>query len=399
MRRFFTEPIRYIKESITIESEFEKPYADDNYNWMHLKWNIPDWQWEWGDWRGGHNPEGNCWSIENPFCQTWCRLLDDTHTVCQLVGGYSNRASAASGYCFGSYTGCYSIKDYREWTLPLRVPGKFAAPTVVIQHASRTTCEEDFKVGAHFKWREPTCSSFYRKECFGETRIFCADCVNVDPMVWEDIDGKLGEIARESSVLVEIDGGWPIYSWSITGTGFWLDAGYTTKTLATQGAGVTVYTDEYACGVGKINVSDDCGDTLDDGAVICTEGTIITGDDISGVEGVFNFTCEATASGQSWVISGFGITWYSWSGNILIWERAYMSQGTSNRCTDIDCDDGFCNWTGKCISDSLSKGMVKMAPNYSYEDVCCIHYNQTAYNRAKCVGVNVTGWEKYECTP
>lgn len=40
---FFKSPTRYLKESLTIESAFEKPYLDQDYNKMHLDIPAPDW--------------------------------------------------------------------------------------------------------------------------------------------------------------------------------------------------------------------------------------------------------------------------------------------------------------------------------------------------------------------
>jgi hypothetical protein len=61
-RDFFTEHVRFIHESNTIESAFEKPYYDDQYNKMHLISNWPSVQ------GGGFLPtaEKGCAFIKNP---------------------------------------------------------------------------------------------------------------------------------------------------------------------------------------------------------------------------------------------------------------------------------------------------------------------------------------------
>ena len=49
----FQAPIRYLKESSTKESQFEKPYMDEDYQAMHLDLPTPDWpSWDFG-WESG----------------------------------------------------------------------------------------------------------------------------------------------------------------------------------------------------------------------------------------------------------------------------------------------------------------------------------------------------------
>ena len=40
---FFTAPVRHLKDVITKESQFEKPYRTNDYPVMHLNLPTPDW--------------------------------------------------------------------------------------------------------------------------------------------------------------------------------------------------------------------------------------------------------------------------------------------------------------------------------------------------------------------
>jgi len=46
---FFRAPVRFLKDSVTKESQFEKPYMEDDYQAMHLNLPKPDWpSWDFG---------------------------------------------------------------------------------------------------------------------------------------------------------------------------------------------------------------------------------------------------------------------------------------------------------------------------------------------------------------
>ena len=253
MRKFFSEPVRFIKESNTMESAFEKPYLDDNYNRMHLRWNIPDWHFGF-DPRGGASrdePLATCVSAKSAFCQVQCSYVNDTTTRCQLVGGYSTGATGLDISVFGGAPGEQSEGGPDQG-------GFYNAPSVDIIHESRDTCQEDFEVGAVFSWLETMCSKNYPKECIGSLPISCNPCADMaDP----EFANASTSLAPSSNVLISlVSSTLGPYTWNATGTGLTFTGGVTQ--IETSGASVTVYSNANFCN-GKVTVEDACGGTAD----------------------------------------------------------------------------------------------------------------------------------------
>ena len=70
------------------------------------------------------------------------------------------------------------------------------------------------------------------------------------------------QINRNSSVEVNVIGGRPLYTWSVSGIGFWFDAAYTQTEIVTDTRTVTLYADDTACGAATISVTDLHEDTV-----------------------------------------------------------------------------------------------------------------------------------------
>lgn len=67
------------------------------------------------------------------------------------------------------------------------------------------------------------------------------------------------------------------YTWSVSGTGFWLDSDHSVTSMIIQGLTATIYTDASACGSGTITLS--CLDNIASGVIKCTTGTWILDSD------------------------------------------------------------------------------------------------------------------------
>ncbi len=103
-----------------------------------------------------------------------------------------------------------------------------------------------------------------------ECEVKTCDC-DVEPDVAYDDDNSDDTIDREGTATIAVTGGCPPYAWSVEGTGFWFDAGYTLTEIETTAISIILYADETACGAAAITVTDFCEDTCS-GGVRCTEG-------------------------------------------------------------------------------------------------------------------------------
>lgn len=102
----------------------------------------------------------------------------------------------------------------------------------------------------------------YPEEC---TTLTLEACTCVDLMTWDEVNSA-ETIGRNDSAVVYVTGDYATnMTWTVTGTGFWFDEGFSLTTIE-AGKNVTLYTDGTACGTAMISV---CGA---EGQVRCTTG-------------------------------------------------------------------------------------------------------------------------------
>jgi len=310
---FFKEPVRYLKESNSVESAFEKPYAveDEPYNKMHLDWSLPDWEWIWGP-----TPEG---ARPNPrLCIQW-----NTPPHCKISVDDEGRVSARI------WRGIHRnpLKDWRVVEAVLTSSNPEVATGPLLTQQSRENefflegevdlsgCSSGTEICIEYKSKRDFCASqgfpdgstgVDRKCC---TWVSCTDPECTPPeyeeMTWLGMEPP-ASIARNSSTDVSFTGGKPPFIWTISGDGFSFGGG--AKYLKTSSRTVVVYTDGTACGAGVIAVSDDCDKQLGDGAVLCTEGQWVTVSSSSGFTYDYSDNCpgsnlhcsDVAAAGQIW---------------------------------------------------------------------------------------------------
>lgn len=82
-------------------------------------------------------------------------------------------------------------------------------------------------------------------------------------------------VNRNSSATVLVIGNNAPFTWTISGTGFWLDAAHTQTTIATASNSVVIYADSTACGAGTITVTG-CDGLAATGYIRCTTGSWIS---------------------------------------------------------------------------------------------------------------------------
>jgi hypothetical protein len=95
----------------------------------------------------------------------------------------------------------------------------------------------------------------------------CCDDVHDLPS-WDSENPET--IGPDHEAVVVVNGGCGPFEWEVNGSGFWLDAGYTTTYATTDTGSVTVYSDG-ACGTCSVLCVDDCKDSVT-GYLRCTDG-------------------------------------------------------------------------------------------------------------------------------
>jgi len=92
-----------------------------------------------------------------------------------------------------------------------------------------------------------------------------------DPNLKYDAVNSAETIDRNGSADLFVLGNNGPYTWSVSGTGFWFDATYSSTTIQTIGTSATIYVDGSACGSGTITITG-CDGTQVQGYVRCTTG-------------------------------------------------------------------------------------------------------------------------------
>lgn len=99
---------------------------------------------------------------------------------------------------------------------------------------------------------------------------FTHHCENAAPIVF-DKESSVKTLDHSDAGTVMITGGKNVYTWTISGSGFFFDSNFSKTTLQNvTSQTVTVFTDEGACGVGRISVTDGC--TTAEYSVSSTDG-------------------------------------------------------------------------------------------------------------------------------
>jgi len=353
------------------QSEFEKPYLEDDYQEMQHFYPIPPLP-PWGDWdwippegtTGGPPgagpgfpgaPGGLPVGVPLDFCSITCwgdhayygDDCDEAVGECHLsvsslgivgswvVSGPVNKIDEFSDYIYFSPVkpgeSARSIKIYADWdNIPLIDNRKEADFAVVYTDERGNVCKSEF-----------TLSCVEKCDCYKEP-VFIYDT------------GNPTSVAPEASVSIRVENGCPPFGWSVTGTGF------TFGQTNTDGTTNQLIAGSSACGMASITVTDNCGATVT-GAVACTAGTWYgcsyewisedckgpgcTGERINDVEiapglRFFYMLCSSCSTGQG----AYGATYSCPSGqggSVYASDYCNSPGGTPERCT----------WTGATIQE------------------------------------------------
>lgn len=279
---FFTEHVRFIHESNTIESAFEKPYYDLQYNKMHLKGNWPNVQ------GGGFLPtaERGCAFIKNPS------IGQEIAFSGGVVNSNGSMAAGPFNIVFGSgegawYRTCvfcvspdcpgYSFggsPEAKKFYISLTNEEGQVIVTGAGHCSGRGSCEGTIPANAcdgkdqltfNIRYTNEFCKDASSIPCESVETLQCDQCVGVEAMVytptWTAANAP-PSIARNGSAVVEFTGGEPSFTWLIETDHFFFDGAHTITSTLSDTRSISIYADGYACGPCFINVSDSCGNSV-----------------------------------------------------------------------------------------------------------------------------------------
>ena len=253
---FYSADVRFLKEIIGRESEFEKPYEDEDYRKMHFDFPWPDWP-PFPDLPpmpeipGGPIPGLSLCAItcytpldcdEPIWCHPsiWCGGDTNCNLCSWMVEG------ATSGYSPHPFGG----SAHESWGIDIWIDS--------------TLVEEGGEALIHVQMKDP-CGNL----CGEDVEVTCKKCPPEVVVTWASGDLTVGQ---SSSVEVLVANGVGPYSWSVIGTDFSL------LHATTEGVSNTLVTGPSACGSATITVTDFCGDSVV-GYVRCTAGAWILYED------------------------------------------------------------------------------------------------------------------------
>lgn len=309
MSEFFSSRVRFIKESNSKESAFEKPYeSSGEYQQMHLNLNLPSWsKYKW--------PQ----LIATPFGDIDAappEIFGEKFHLFKFAPPSCDSLPASDLFCGGSTviifsiwnTPPYSIGSGWTWKttilsqeattddLTINIdPGEGAEALVRVEiiageqltNGALTICVEAKFVGSGmlegkavipdggpknyadfikvsgqgsnstFNWLQSHDAAFQTTRDIRGTVLKCCreiEVVGCCDSSFTGWDANSNEVAQSSSITITAtgtEGGGDDFVWSLSmlnGSGFWLDSGFTTTTVTGATLGVIVYTDAAACG-------------------------------------------------------------------------------------------------------------------------------------------------------
>ena len=261
---FFTEYVRFIHESNTIESQFEKPYLDEDYHKMHLNYPRPSWL-------GAADSVGCMWVLKKEAGDKVLMQMGNYYAVerkgaytaacayCVEIagcGGFSFNGNTQAGWFEASFSNHFNGTDsYTSVTGDGHCVGSTGCKGSIPPNA----CDGKDVLRFTIKHR----SNFCREQvgqggegCVKTATLPCDPCLDPPPMTWTTAPTVM---TRAQSLLVSFSGGVGPYTWSGSCTGGTVTFSYGTTTTGTTNY-VNVSVD--ACGSVDLTVTDSCSQTL-----------------------------------------------------------------------------------------------------------------------------------------
>lgn len=291
----FRTTARWLHDTLEKESQYEKPYLDEDYRAMHLNMPTPTWP---------RTPDAGQVPSKD---RTWTFIWDPG--ICTIMPASPNcgeefnisvsigllppgsqlktiewAAQSSNAICveilsitngISGRIHCKAGDECNEGVVSICVKGTLIGSIreeLMVANPFRDIGSLDYRVATGL----PALSSSFKESGY---TYDCGcidiplDCCGVGTITWDDaLSGET--VARNSYVLVAIEdsGSSGPYTWSISGTGFWLDEAFSKTTEATAGLTNIIYTDETACGACTITVINCDGSSQVVGYVRATTG-------------------------------------------------------------------------------------------------------------------------------
>jgi len=289
LTEFYSSPARYLKEIVGKESEFEKPYEEEEYRKMHFDFPWPDWPPfpdlpPLPDIPGGPVPGLSLCAItcykpldcDEPI---WCHpsIWCGEDLMCNLCNWTVE--GATSGFTPHPFGGSVN----KSWGIDIWIDA--------------TLTEAGGEALIHVQMKDP-CGNL----CGEDIEVICKKCPPDVVMTWDTVNSA-ETIAADSTVGVYVADGLGPYTWSVVGTGFSMLNPTTETVYNTLVAAVD------ACGSATITVTDFCGDSVV-GYVRCTTGTwnLNVGQCVGCQPAGIGIECPgtgcATCTAPAWIVEG-----------------------------------------------------------------------------------------------
>jgi len=298
----FKTPAHYLKELTGKHSLFEKPYLGGDYQQMHLNLPVPTWKRPEGEgggpslWPPGSTKffvifgEGICWlgtingscgeaiSVSGSIALVPPGSLDRSYKWLVVSSDPTGAQITGIDYSFAGLSASIQIQIGDNFTGTVTICARAAMVSGSALEELRYDVPPLAIGGIVKKLVEWTPSWTYALRnllpYYVKRQVPSWDCGCVDLEVtcgctgatWDSVVSA-ETIARSSSCIVAItDGGSGTKTWSVSGIGFWFDAGFTKKTYDTTNNSVTLYADASACGAATVTACEASG------YVRCTAG-------------------------------------------------------------------------------------------------------------------------------
>lgn len=292
----FKTTARWLRETTSQESLFEKPYQDPDYRSMHLAIPEPDW------------PSSNPFGGEPNRPKTWTFIWDPG--ICTLgVASPECGKEFTLGVSIGllppgsemksiewsatsSNSACISIigidqglsgaihckvsDECEDATVSICVTGKLIGSirnTLKVESPFSGTGVLDYRVAASLPALVDTWRSGYTYNCgCVDFELDCTCPPGSSVIAWDDENSAdtIGRSDSATAAITEAGNGSP-YTWSVSGEGFWIDAAHTKKSKVSLDTQILIYTDNTACGTGTVLATACDGETAT-GGIRCTFG-------------------------------------------------------------------------------------------------------------------------------
>ncbi len=236
------------------------------------------------------------------------------------------------------------------------------------------------------KARVPAGGEKYKFVTGAHSGIVVGECkadVCCDATITAYDSGSDDTIVRSGTATVAVTGSGNSIDWTISGTGFYFDAGFSVTSLTAVGTSVTVYADNTACGSATITATA-CDDTTATG-YLREQGNsewsaISWACPIPGAQTGANERIEGKYKVTQTFQTCQGFTGPDTCGTVDCTTRGACSGDDFTECLEWDCDDAgltdFIECGSWCCSGSLdgcggpSGGCVSVSSKTLYEWVC-----------------------------